>query len=75
MPRKATVEEIYQKRFISVKDIVTLGLANSPKTVFNLISQGKFPVRSFRFGHKRVFKLEDVLAVLERNETPGASTN
>jgi hypothetical protein len=68
MPRKSTVEEIMSKVWIPPRDLVTLGLAGSEKTVYNLVSAGRFPVASTKFGHRRLFKLDDVLACLKKNE-------
>jgi len=67
MPRKANIQEIMEKMWVPPRDLVTLGVVGSEKTVYNWISSGKSPIPTTKFGHRRLFKLSDVLTYLEKN--------
>jgi excisionase family DNA binding protein len=67
MPRKPDIAEIMEKMWVPPRDLVILGVAGSEKTVYNWVSSGKSPIPHTKFGHRRLFKLSDVLAYLEKH--------
>ncbi len=67
MPRKPTVEEIMEKLYLSPRDLETL-LGVSVKTIYNRLSSGEMFIPYTKFGRGVRFKLQDVLAHLEKNE-------
>lgn len=68
MPRKLTTEEIKEKIWISPQEWVRLGGPLSVKTIYNLISSGKCPVKPKRFGRGIRFKLSDVMEYMEKTK-------
>lgn len=60
--------EIMKKVFVSLRDLVAIGALGSEKTGHNLISSGKMFIPYTKFGRGIRFKLEDVLAHLEKNK-------
>jgi len=67
MPRKPTVEEIMSKMWIPPRDLGIL-VGVSVKTIYNRLSSGDMFIPYTKFGRGVRFKLQDVLAYLEKNE-------
>jgi|GEM_PF-3201850 len=68
MPRKPTVQEVMSKLYLSPGDLEIMGVVGSAKTVYNWVSSGKSLIPHYKFGHRRLFKLSDVLEYLERKK-------
>ena len=70
--KQRDVNDIMEKYLLSPGDLVAIGAAGSEKTIYNLISSGKMFIPSTKFGRGIRFKLEDVLAYLDKHTvTPG----
>jgi hypothetical protein len=65
--KEQDVSSIMKKLWVSSKDLVTLGVAGSVKTLDNKRSSGKELLPHTKFGRSIRYKLKDVLEYLEKN--------
>jgi len=67
MPRRScTTEEIMEKMWISPQEWDKIG-GPAVKTIYNLVSSGKCPVKPKRCGRGLRFKLSDIFEYMENN--------